>query len=131
MKVEGLLFLLGFLFYAPVAVIYWYLSRDEVGTTALALTGALAFLIAFYALYTSKRVYPRPEDRLDAEIEEADPEYGFYSPHSWWPLAIGFAAFLVILGLIFAVWLVVLGVFVLVTALVGWMFEYYRGAFAH
>ena len=60
MKVEGALFGLGFIFYAFLAGIYWYFSRDEVGTTALALTGALAFLISFYALYTSKRVYPPP-----------------------------------------------------------------------
>jgi hypothetical protein len=131
MKVEGLLFLVGFVFYAAVAMIYWYLSRDEVGTTAVALTGALAFLIAFYALYTSKRVYPRPEDRLDAEIDEADPEYGFYSPHSWWPLAVAFGAMVIVFGLIFAVWLIVMGVALLVVALVGWLFEYYRGEFAH
>lgn len=131
MKIEGLLFVLGFVFYSVVAAVYWYLSRDEVGTTALALTGALAFLVAFYTLYTSKRVYPRPEDRLDGEIDEADPEYGFYSPHSWWPLAVAFSATVVVFGLIFAVWLIVLGVAALVVALVGWLFEYYRGEFAH
>lgn len=131
MKIEGILFGLGFVFYAVVAAIYWYLSRDEVGTTALALTGALAFLVAFYSLYTSKRVYPRPEDRLDAEIDEADPEYGFYSPHSWWPLAVALGAAVIVLGLIFAVWLIVFGVALLMVALVGWLFEYYRGEFAH
>jgi uncharacterized membrane protein HdeD (DUF308 family) len=131
MKVEGLLFVLGFVFYSVVAAVYWYLSRDEVGTTALALTGALAFLVAFYSLYTSKRVYPRPEDRLDGEIDEADPEYGFFSPHSWWPLVVALAATVVVLGLIFAVWLIVFGVALLVLAIVGWLFEYYRGEFAH
>ncbi len=131
MKIEGLLFGLAFIFYTVIAGIYWYVSGDEVGTTALALTGALAFLVSFYALYTSKRVYPRPEDRLDAEIEEADPEYGFYSPHSWWPLAVALATVTVVLGLIFAVWLIVLGVATLLLALIGWLFEYYRGEFAH
>lgn len=131
MKIEAFLFALGFVFYSVVAAIYWYLSRDEIGTTALALTGALAFLVAFYVWYTSKRVYPRPEDRLDAEIDEADPEYGFFSPHSWWPLVVAFAASVVVLGLIFAVWLIVLGVFLLLIGLVGWLFEYYRGEFAH
>ena len=90
----------------------------------------LALLVAFYVLYTAKRVFPRPEDRLDGEIDEADPEYGFFSPHSWWPLVLGFATFLVVLGLVFAVWVVVLGVAVLLLALVGWLFEYYRGDFA-
>ena len=131
MKVEGALFGLGFIFYAFLAGIYWYFSRDEVGTTALALTGALAFLISFYALYTSKRVYPRPEDRLDAQVDEADPEYGFYSPHSWWPLAVGVSVLALVFGLIFAVWLIVLGVAALMFAVIGWLFEYYRGEFAH
>ncbi|NQW31564.1 MAG: cytochrome c oxidase subunit 4 [Actinomycetales bacterium] len=131
MKVEGALFGLGFIFYAFLAGIYWYFSRDEVGTTALALTGALAFLISFYALYTSKRVYPRPEDRLDAQVDEADPEYGFYSPHSWWPLAVGVSVLTLVFGLIFAVWLIVLGVAALMFAVIGWLFEYYRGEFAH
>ena len=130
MRIEGLLFALGAVFYALVAGIYWYVSRDQIGTTALALTGALAFLVAFYSLYTAKRVYPRPEDRLDAEVDEADPEYGFFSPHSWWPLVLGFSTMVIVFGLIFAVWLIVLGTFVLFIALVGWMFEYYRGAFA-
>lgn len=131
MRLEGILFGLGFVFFVPISVLYWFLSGDPVGTTGLALSGALAFLIAFYVLYTSKRVYPRPEDRLDANVDEADPEYGFFSPHSWWPLAIGLAAFVVVLGLIFAVWLLVLGAFFLILALAGWLFEYYRGAFAH
>ena len=131
MRIEGGLFAIGFVFYTLLAGIYWYFSRDEIGTTALALTGAMAFLISFYALYTSKRVYPRPEDRLDAEIDEADPEYGFYSPHSWWPLVVAVSTVAVVLGLIFAVWLIVLGVAALVLGMVGLLFEYYRGEFAH
>jgi hypothetical protein len=130
-RIEGGLFGIGFVFYTLLAGVYWYFSRDEIGTTALALTGGMAFLISFYALYTSKRVYPRPEDRLDAEIDEADPEYGFYSPHSWWPLAVAVATVIVVLGLIFAVWLIVLGVAALVLGMVGLLFEYYRGEFAH
>jgi len=130
-KLESLLFGLGFLFFTLVAGIYWYFSRDEIGTTALALTGALAFLVAFYLWYTSKRVYPRPEDRPDAEIDEADPEYGFFSPHSWWPLPVAGGAAVIALGLIFAVWLLIVGVFILLIGLVGWLFEYYRGEFAY
>ena len=130
MKVEGRIFALGAAFFWLVALIYWYFARDPIGTTALALCGGLAFLVAFYVLYTAKRVYPRPEDRLDGEIDEADPEYGFFSPHSWWPLVMGFATFIVVLGLIFAVWVIAVGVVFLLIALVGWLFEYYRGDFA-
>jgi magnesium-transporting ATPase (P-type) len=129
-KVEGRIFALGAIFFIVISAIYWYFSRDPIGTTALALSGGLAFIVAFYILYTSKRVYPRPEDRLDGEIDEADPEYGFFSPHSWWPLPVAFGAFVAALGLIFAVWVIVLGVAILMLAIIGWMFEYYRGDFA-
>ncbi|MBT4949107.1 MAG: cytochrome c oxidase subunit 4, partial [Actinobacteria bacterium] len=36
-----------------------------------------------------------------------------------------------VFGLIFAVWLIVLGVAALMFAVIGWLFEYYRGEFAH
>ena len=130
MKIEGLLFAIATVFYALVAAAYWFLSGDPIGTTALALTGVLGFIVAFYVLYTAKRVYPRPEDRLDGEIDEADPEYGFFSPHSWWPLLIGACAGVIVLGLVFANWLTALGVFFLIIGLVGYFFEYYRRDFA-
>ncbi|MFN8170271.1 MAG: cytochrome c oxidase subunit 4 [Candidatus Nanopelagicales bacterium] len=130
MKVEGRIFVFATVFFLAVAGIYWYLSRDPIGSVALALCGGLAFLVGFYLLFTAKRVFPRPEDRLDAEIDEADPEYGFYSPHSWWPLAVGFSVFIVALGLVFANWVTVFGVTLLMLSLIGWLFEYYRGDFA-
>jgi hypothetical protein len=129
-KVGGWSFALGAIFFLLVGGIYYYVSGDEIGTTALVMTGGLAFLVAFYVLYTNKRLDGLPEDRANAEVDEADPEYGFYSPHSWWPLPVGFAAMLIALGFIFAAWLVVLGVSVLMIAVIGWLFEYYRGAFA-
>jgi hypothetical protein len=129
-KIGGLSFALGAVFFLLVGGIYYFVSGDEIGTTALVMTGGLAFLVAFYVLYTNKRLDGLPEDRANAEIDEADPEYGFYSPHSWWPLPVGFAAMLIALGFIFAAWLVVLGVSVLMIAVIGWLFEYYRGAFA-
>ena len=131
MRVEGWIFAVGAIFYFLVSGAYWFLSRDEFGTTALVMTGALAFLVAFYMLYTAKRVYPRPEDRDDGEVDEADPEYGFFSPHSWWPLPVGIGAMATAFGLIFAVWLIVLGVAVLMLGVIGWLFEYYRREFAH
>jgi len=130
-KIEGRLFAFGCVLFLLIGAIYWYFSHDPIGTTVLIMSGGLAFLVGFYLLYTAKRVYPRPEDRGEANIDEADPEYGFFSPHSWWPLAVGFAAFLTVLGLVFAVWLIALGTVVLSVALVGWLFEYYRRDFAH
>ena len=83
MKIEGFLFAGGAAFYAVVAAVYWVVTKEIVGSTALALTGALAFLVGFYVLYTSRRVGVRPEDDPNAAVEDAEPDYGFFSPHSW------------------------------------------------
>ncbi len=129
MKIEGGLFIGGAVFYAVIAWIYSAMSGDVIGTTVLTLTGGLAVIIGFYVLATGKRIGQRPEDRLDADIEEADAEYGFFSPHSWWPLPVAVGAWLTFLGLIFATWIVVLGITVLLIAVTGWLFEYQRGDF--
>ena len=130
MKIEGFLFAGGAAFYGLLAAIYWVITKEIVGSTALALTGALAFLVGFYALYTSRRVGVRPEDDPNANVEDADPEYGFFSPHSWWPLAVGIGTMVTVLGLIFAVWMLILGVGLLMGAIIGLVFEYYHGPFA-
>jgi Cytochrome c oxidase subunit IV len=130
-RMEGVIFTILTVFFIIVTPIYWYLSHDPTGTTALVLTFGLSALVSFYLLYTSRKVYPRPEDRLDGDIEEMAGEYGFFSPHSWWPLACAGSAAVVVLGLVFAWWLFIIGVALGAMAVVGLIFEYYRGEFAH
>jgi len=130
-KIEGLIFAIGTAFYALVTVAYFSITHEIVGTTVLLLTTLLAGLIGFYILYTAKRVGSRPEDRDDADIDEADPDYGFFSPHSWWPLPMGLGAMVTALGLVFAVWLLILGVGILMFGVLGLVYEYYIGDYAH
>ena len=131
MRLEGIIFTILTVFFIIVTPIYWYMSEDPTGTTALVLTFGLSALVSFYLLYTSRKVYPRPEDRLDGEIEEMAGEYGFFSPHSWWPLACAASGAVVMLGLVFAWWLFIIGIAFGAMAVVGLVFEYYRGEFAH
>ncbi|MBA2768447.1 MAG: cytochrome c oxidase subunit 4 [Sporichthyaceae bacterium] len=127
MKVEGWLFAAGFFFFAISAVIYGLLSEEPVGTVALAFTAGLAFLIGYYLLFTARRIDPRPEDSKFAEIADGAGELGFYSPHSWWPLAVAFFAALVFVGIIIGWWLFLIGAIGAALAVVGLVFEYYRG----
>lgn len=131
MRLEGMLFAAGTVFYSLMTVAYWVLSREPAGTTALALTAGLSFLVGFYVLFTSRRVGIRPEDRIDGEIAETAGDYGFFSPYSWWPLAAASGAALTGLGLIFGIWLTLIGGGILVYGVIGLVFEYYRGAHAH
>ncbi|HEY5031706.1 MAG TPA: cytochrome c oxidase subunit 4 [Actinomycetes bacterium] len=127
MKVEGLIFAAMAAFFAIVATVYGLLSHEVVGTTALVLSGGLALAIGFYLLRLSARFGPRPEDRQDAEISDGAGEFGFYSPHSWWPLPTAASAAIMATGFAFGWWLTVLGLFMLVCSAVGFVFEYYRG----
>jgi hypothetical protein len=131
MKVEGWLFAAGFFFFSLSAVVYWLLSEEPVGTVALAFTSGLAFLTGYYLLFTARRIDRRPEDTVDAEIADGAGELGFYSPHSWWPLPVAFFAAATFLGIIIGWWLVIIGVIGGGLAVIGLVFEYYRGEPAH
>jgi hypothetical protein len=130
-KVEGWLFAAGFFFFSLAAVVYWLLSEEPVGTVALAFTSGLAFLTGYYLLFTARRIDRRPEDNVYAEIADGAGELGFYSPHSWWPLPVAFFAACTFLGIIIGWWLVIIGVIGGALAVIGLVFEYYRGEPAH
>jgi uncharacterized membrane protein len=131
MRVEGWLFLGCAIFFGVADIFYWNLSHDPTGSTALALAVGLAFLTGFYLLFTGRRLPPRPEDDAQGEIEQGTGELGFFSPHSWWPLFVGLAAALAAVGVAVGWWLFLMGALALVLAVIGFVFEYYRGHFAH
>lgn len=124
-------------FFALLAVVYsvWALityGRVEwVGTIGLALVAAMSILIGFY-LNRSLRAQGGllPEDRLDASIDDGDPELGHFSPWSWWPLLLGITAALMFLGLTIGIWMMFIAVAFFLVSIVGWVYEYYRGYFA-
>jgi len=131
MKFEGSMFIGCAVFFGATDIVYWYFSKDPTGTTALALAVGLAFLTGFYLLFTGRRLPPRPEDRPDAEIAEGAGELGFFSPHSWWPLFVSLAAATAALGVAIGWWLFLIGLLGVFLTVIGFVFEYYRGNFAH
>jgi Cytochrome c oxidase subunit IV len=131
MKFEGSLFIGCAIFFGAADIVYWYFSKDPTGTTALALSVGLAFLTGFYLLFTGRRLPERPEDNPDGEIEQGTGELGFFSPHSWWPLYVGLAAALAALGVTIGWWLFLIGLLALFLTTIGFVFEYYRGIYAH
>jgi hypothetical protein len=132
MRIEARLFWilcgLFFLFSVAYGVWTWQDSgRVEVaGTTALVLTGGLALIVASYFSFIARRIDPRPEDRLDADIAEGAGELGFFSPGSLWPFGIALAAAIAGLGLAFVEWwLVAVGIIAVLFTVGGLLFEYY------
>ncbi len=131
MKAEALVFGGTAVFFGIVAPVYWIVSGDPTGTSALVMTCALALLVTFYVGFHARKMDPRPEDRKEAEISDGAGELGFFPPYSWWPLWCAMALTLVVLGVVFGWWLSLLGVGIGAGTLIGWVFEYYRGEHAH
>ena len=126
--------LLGFFTLLTVVYVVWAIidtGRVEwVGAVAI---GLCALLSAFIAVYL-RLVYRNQggelaEDRLDADIDDGEAEQGFFSPWSWWPVFLAGGAALVFLGLSISFWIVAYAVPIALLALVGWVYEYYRGNF--
>lgn len=106
---------------------------EPVGVLGLALVGGLCGLIAFYTgwHHRAQRGVELPEDRPDALIDDGEAEQGFFSPWSWWPITAAAGASLVFLGLAVGFWVAFIGAVVAVLGIIGWIYEYYRGNFAH
>jgi hypothetical protein len=139
MHIEARLFEVIFLFFIFVAVLYGVLTGlyatggvEWAGTTALVLTGGLAFLTASFFRFIERRLDTRPEDYEGAEISDGAGELGFFSPHSWWPILIALSGSVLATGIAFWLpWLISAGaVFVLASA-AGLVFEYYIGPEKH
>lgn len=139
MKANISLYWILAVFFALLAAVYvvWSLldpmqgSIEWVGTFGIALSGVLVAFVAFYLDKVHKAQGGElPEDLLDANIDDGDPELGFFSPWSWWPIMLAASAALLFLGLAVGFWISYIAVGVGVISLVGWIYEYYRGLFA-
>lgn len=124
-------------FFALVGVAYtiwsiiWYGNVEWVGSIALLFTALMGALIAFYTGAVHRAQGGElPEDILTADIDDGDPEIGEFSPWSWWPIVLAFSAAVAIIGLSVGAWMVPIGLGIFVVAIVGWVYEYYRGYFA-
>ncbi len=130
------LWVLAVYFYVLTAVYTVWAIIDTgvvewIGTIAIGLSGILASFIAFYLqVQLRNQGGDLPEDRLDADIDDGDPELGFYSPWSWWPFMLAAGAALAFFGFAVGIWVALYAIPVALIALVGWTYEYYRGYFA-
>ena len=131
MKAEAWIFGAVSIFFVIVAPIYWLVAGDPTGTSALVMTAGLALLVTFYLGFHAAKMDPRPEDRKEAEVVDGAGELGFFPPYSWWPLWCAMSLAVCVLGIVFGWWLFIIGSAFGSIALVGFVFEYYRGEHAH
>src|SRR3954452_18097578 len=126
MKVESRIFELLTIFCFVCALIYGLLSKEAVGIVGLTLTGGLSLIIGTYFRFVARRLEERPEDNPDSEVSDGAGEIGFFSPGSYWPVTLAFAAALMGLSLaFFYIWALVISGVLLIVAIGGLVFEYH------
>jgi hypothetical protein len=132
MRIEARIFELLTVFFFIVAIIYGVFSHEPVGTTALALSAGLTLIVGTYFRFVARRLALRPEDYGDAEVSDGAGDLGFFSPGSYWPIALAAAAGLLAIALaFFHWWMVVVGGIVVVAMAAGLVFEYHVGPEQH
>jgi hypothetical protein len=132
MKVESRIFELLTAFCFICAIVYGWLSGEVVGIVGLTLTGGLMLIVGTYFRFVARRLEGRPEDDPDAEISDGAGEVGFFSPGSYWPIAVAGGAAISGLGVaLWQWWLIVFGIVSLLVAICGLVFEYHAGPGHH
>src|SRR6516165_10117962 len=139
MHIEARLFEFIALFFILTAILYALLTwryatggEEWAGTTALALTGGLASIVATFFRFVARRVETRPEDYEGAEISDGAGELGFFAPHSWWPILVALSGSATAVGIaLWLPWLIIAGVVFVLSSAAGLVFEYYIGPEQH
>ena len=128
--------LAAFFFLSAAAYTLWHMAAYDgrvewAGTIGLALTGIMSVFIAFYLVLTRRSQHGDiPADRLDADIDDGDPDEGHFSPWSWWPISLAAAFALMLLALAGPTFLIPIAAGLFVIVMVGWVYEHYRGNFS-
>ncbi|HLU64423.1 MAG TPA: cytochrome c oxidase subunit 4 [Protaetiibacter sp.] len=134
LNIIGVFFLLsaaGYTIWLGITVNWDWNQMEWVGMLALTLTAVLGFFLGYYLNKVHKSQGGElPQDTLTADIDDDDPEVGHFAPWSWWPLMLGGAIALVFLGLAVGFWIAWIAVPLVIVAIVGWTYEYYRNYFA-
>lgn len=126
MRVEHRIFDIVAAFAFVVAIVYTVLAQEAVGIAGLFLTGGLALIIGTYFRFVARRLEGRPEDNPDAEVSDGAGDVGFFSPGSYWPVALAGAVALMGISLaFFYVWAMVISGVLLLLAIAGLVFEYH------
>ncbi|GAA3587048.1 hypothetical protein GCM10022198_08250 [Klugiella xanthotipulae] len=137
MKSNVVIFYLLTAFFLIMGCIYigWTIAAtgqlEWAGALTIVLSGALTGFVGFYFDRVNRAQGGiMPADRVDADIDDGDPEIGQFSPWSWWPMFMAACLGVVIVGACVGFWIAFFGLPLLLIAIVGWVYEYYRGNFA-
>ncbi len=141
MKMQAYMFMGVSTFFGLVAALYGYWawldhgSIEWTGFVALVVSIGFGWMMGFWLWMAARRSERDhgmpPEDRLEGHIVENAGEFGFFSPHSWWPLFTALSVAFTAIGVAIGWWMALIGTLAVILTAIGWLFEYYRKEFEH
>ena len=123
MRTQGLVLVGTAVFMAVIAAIYWFTSYEPTGSILLAVTIGLGVIPGAFLLRASRRSGDLPEDRDDADPDDAAGDIGWFAASSVWPVVLAGGAAMFGIGLVFGVWAGIPGALLIVSAFVGGTLE--------
>ena len=79
----------------------------------------------------SPRAASSPKTVSTPTSTTATPRWGSSARGRWWPIILAAGCSIIFLALAVGMWLIFFGAALTAVALVGWVYENYRGNFAH
>ncbi|MGA4670332.1 cytochrome c oxidase subunit 4 [Propionibacteriaceae bacterium Y1923] len=131
MKASAKIFLFLLIYFIGVTALYYFMTGELVGTVALALSAVMCAIVFTYISIAAKGAGQIVSDDLDGEVYQGAGEMGFFPPKSIWPLWVALTIAVILLGPPLGWWLTLAGVGMGLWSLSGWVFEFYRGDYAH
>jgi hypothetical protein len=123
-KSSAKVFLSSAAFSIAVAVAYWFVSYEPVGTILLGLMGGAMLFAAAFTLRAAARHAPFPGDEPGGRPEDVAGEtIGPVATKSIWPVVFACGVLVGLAGVLYGLWLLIPGLGIVVFASIGLMRE--------
>jgi len=127
MRVNGTMLAVIGVFFAVIALVYWFTSYEDAGFLMLTGSAILGLLPGGYYLWWSRRMKPLDGDVSDAEVSDGAGVIDAFPNSSIWPFLLGMGAMFATLTFIFGLWMAPIAAALGLSAVIGGVVESRRG----
>jgi hypothetical protein len=127
MRVSGAFLAIIGIFFAIIALVYWFTAYEDAGFLMLIGSALLGLLPGSYYLWWARRMKPLEGDVPDASVADGAGAIDSFPGSSIWPFLLGMGAFFATMTFIFGLWLAPIAAALGLSAVIGAVVESRRG----
>jgi hypothetical protein len=118
------------LFFAVIALVYWFSSYEDGGFLMLIGSALLGLFPGSYYLWWSSKMKPQADDDPAADVAEGAGTVESFPGSSIWPFILGMGALFTVLTFVFGLWMAPLAATLILSGAIGGTVESRRGGFS-